>query len=225
MLLELNRINLPAGQRIYLTNVDWQEYEAILNDFGENRHSKITYQNNTLEIMSPLPEHERKKELISDFVKVILEELEIDFLTLGSTTFKNKKMVVGIEADNCFYIKNEALIRNKDRLDLTKDPPPDLAIEIDVTSHTNIEIYSYLGVPEIWILEGGTLNINLLKKGKYEASETSEIFGQLSIKKELPKFLIQAKKIGRNKTIKNLRNWIRDSKDIINQIYKKKDAK
>ena len=50
MLLELKRINLPPGQKIFVTDVNWQEFEDILEDLGEHRHSKIAYNNNTLEI-------------------------------------------------------------------------------------------------------------------------------------------------------------------------------
>ena len=73
--------------------------------------------------MAPLPEHESDKEIISDLLKALLEELDREFLTLGSTTFKNKAMLKSIEPDQCFYIQNEAAVRGKKRLDLTVDPP------------------------------------------------------------------------------------------------------
>ena len=123
MLLELKRITVPPGQRILLHDISWQEFESILEDLGEHRSSRIAYDNGILEIMTPLPEHEVSKSLIGDFVKILLEELDIDFWCLGSTTFKNQAMFKGIEPDDCFYIKNEAAVRGKDRLDLTVDPP------------------------------------------------------------------------------------------------------
>ena len=141
MLLELKRITVPPGQRVLLSDVSWQEFEAILEDLGEHRASRVAYDNGILEIMTPLPEHETNKELVSDLVKALLEELDIEFCSLGSTTFKNQEMLKGIELDNCFYIQNEAAVRGKNRLDLTVDPPPDLALEIDVTSRTHPSIY------------------------------------------------------------------------------------
>lgn len=128
MLLELNRITVPPGQRVLLSNISWQEFETILADLGEHRAARVAYDNGTLEIMTPLSEHESRKELVSDLLKALLEELEIEFCTLGSTTFKNEAMIKGIEPDNCFYIQNEAVVREKDRIDLTIDPPPDLAL-------------------------------------------------------------------------------------------------
>jgi Uma2 family endonuclease len=128
MLLQLKQINVPPGQHVLLTDISWQEFEAILEDLGEKRSSRIAYDRGALEIMTPLAEHEINKEIVSDLIKVLLEELDIEFCSLGSTTFKNELMNIGIEPDNCFYIQNEAAIRGKVRLDLTVDPTPDLAL-------------------------------------------------------------------------------------------------
>src|SRR5689334_4443347 len=106
MLLELKRIHVPPGQRVLLQNVTWTELEAILEELGEHRAARIAYDRGMLEIMAPLPEHEDDKEIISDLVKALLEELDIEFRCLGSTTFKNQFMEKGIEPDQCFYIKN-----------------------------------------------------------------------------------------------------------------------
>src|SRR4028119_1838936 len=109
MLLELKRLEVPPGQKVLLDDVSWQEFEAILEELGEHRASRIAYSRGTLEIRMPLPEHEVNKEIIGDMVKILLEELEIDRECFGSTTFKRKDMLQGIEPDNCFYIQNHAL--------------------------------------------------------------------------------------------------------------------
>jgi Uma2 family endonuclease len=150
MLLSVKRIEVPPGQRVLLRDVTWQEFETILDELGEHRAARIAYDKGVLEIMAPLPEHEDNKEIISDLVKALLEELDIEFRSLGSTTFKKESMAQGIEPDQCFYIKNESKIRGKKRLDLKQDPPPDLALEIDVTSLTHASIYEALKVPELW---------------------------------------------------------------------------
>jgi Uma2 family endonuclease len=167
MLLELKRFTIPPGQRVLLEDVTWDEFEDILTELGEHRSARIAYDHGNLEIMTPLPEHKGDKELVSDLIKALLEELDIEFYPLGSTTFKNKVMYMGIEPDNCFYIQNEAVVRGKKRLDLTVDPPPDLALEIDVTSRTHPNIYAALGTPELWRFEKGKLQINILEGGQY----------------------------------------------------------
>lgn len=210
MLLELNRITVPPGQRVLLSNVSWQEFEAILEDLGEHRASRVAYDNGVLEIMTPLPEHETNKELVSDLVKALLEELDIEFCPLGSTTFKNEEMNKGIEPDNCFYIQNEAAVRGKNQLNLTVDPPPDLALEIDVTSRTHPSIYEALGVPELWRFEKGKLQINVLQEGKYIKGESSPIFPKFSLIEVIPQYLNQCRSVGRNKTMKAFRAWVRE---------------
>ena len=210
MLLSIRRINVPPGQRVLLSDVTWEEFETILDELGEHRAARIAYDTGVLEIMAPLPEHEDDKEIIGDLVKALLEELEIEFRSLGSTTFKNQIMLQGIEPDQCFYIANESKIRGKKRLDLTQDPPPDLALEIDVTSRTHPSIYAALKVPELWQFEKGQLQINLLQNGSYVVSDKSKNFPNLPVAEILPKYLYRSKTEGRNSVIKAFRNWVRE---------------
>lgn len=179
-------------------------------ELGENRASRLSYDNGVLEIVTPLPEHEDDKEIIGDLVKALLEELDLEFRTLGSTTFKNQAMAQGIDPDRCFYIQNEAKIRGKKRLDLNIDPPPDIAIEIDVTSRTHPSTYKALGVPELWRKNGDRLQILILQQGKYIEVAESPTFPNLPIAEVLLEYLEQSKKIGRNKAIKAFRQWLKE---------------
>ena len=208
MLLELKRIHVPPGQRVILENVTWKELETIIEELGEHRSARIAYDRGILEIMSPLPEHEFDKEIISDLVKALLEQLDVEFISLGSTTFKNQFMEQGLEPDQCFYIKNEALIRGKKRLDLTIDPPPDLALEIDITSRTHLNIYQGLKVPEVWRFENGILRINILQDGVYVESKSSLNFPDLPLIEVIPQYLEKSRTIGRNATLKAFRSWV-----------------
>ncbi len=210
MLLELQRFTVPPGHKLLLQNVSWEEFEAILDELGEHRVSRIAYDCKTLEIMTPLPEHEVNKVLVSNLVEALLEELEIEFWCLGSTTFKSQLIGTGIEPDNCFYIENEAKVRGKDRLDLAIDPPPDLVLEIEVTSRTHPNIYKSLGVQELWRFEKGKLQINLLQNGEYVEGEESPHFLGFPLKQVIPDYLKQFKIDGRNTTIKAFRDWVRE---------------
>jgi Uma2 family endonuclease len=210
MLLELKRIHVPPGQRVLLRDVTWQELETILEDLGEHRAARIAYDRGILEIMAPLPEHEDDKEIISDLVKALLEELDIEFRCLGSTTFKNQAMAQGIEPDQCFYIKNESKIRGKKRLDLTVDPPPDLALEIDITSRTHPNIYEALKVPELWRFDKGKLQINVLQDGHYVESQQSLNFSKFKLIETIPQYLEQSTTAGRNATLKAFRLWVKN---------------
>jgi Uma2 family endonuclease len=209
MLLDLKQIDLYPGQKIIIKDIDWLKFEQILTELGETRNARVAYNNHTLEIMTPLPEHESNKEIISDLIKALLEELEIEFYPLGSTTFKNQIMEYGIEPDNCFYIENEAQIRGKTRLDLTQDPPPDLALEIDVTSRTHTEIYQKLGVKELWCFSQGKLKIMVLETAGYQEVKFSPHFPNLPLTEIIPEYLERVKQEGRNKTLKAFRNSVK----------------
>lgn len=210
MQLELNQLIVPPGHQLLMRDVSWQMFEKILDELGEARAARISYSKGMLEIMTPLPEHEDDKVMIGDLVKVLLEELDIEFRSLGSTTFKNKEMLQAVEADDCFYIQNEAAIRGKKRIDLTIDPPPDLAIEIDITSRTKFNNYEALGVPELWRYNGCKLQINVLQDGKYLESETSYNFPSLPIGSVIHQYVEQSKIVGRKAMMKDFRNWVRE---------------
>ncbi|MEB3179289.1 MAG: Uma2 family endonuclease [Nostocaceae cyanobacterium] len=210
MLLELKRIDVPPGQRVLLRDVTWEELETILEELGEHRAARIAYDRGILEIMAPLPEHEFDKEIIGDFLKALLEELDIEFISLGSTTFKNQAMAQGIEPDQCFYIQNEARIRGKNWLDLTIDPPPDLALEIDITSRTHPSIYEALKFAELWRFDKGKLQINILRDGRYVESHSSLNFPGFTLNEIIPQYLAQSRIVGRNATLKAFRRRVRE---------------
>jgi Uma2 family endonuclease len=133
-------------------NVSWQEYVA-LRDGDEYRNTRMTYDRGSLELMSPGRLHERLRIVIGECIKAWCREMHISYQSCGSTTFRREDLERGLEADNCFYIQNLAVVRDREtELDLTIDPPPDLVLEVDVTSSSidKMAIYAELGVPEIW---------------------------------------------------------------------------
>jgi Uma2 family endonuclease len=207
--LQLKQITVPPGGRIVLHDVSWQQFEEILEELGEHRSSRIAYSRGTLEIMTPLPEHEVAKVLIGDLVKILLEELEIDCESFGSTTFKRRDTERGIEPDDSFYIQNHQQMIGKDRIDLTIDPPPDLAIEIDLTSKTQLDGYEALGVPELWRFENRKLRIDVLRNGKYVQSSDSPTFPNWSIIEIITEYVARARSIGRSPALRAFRQWVR----------------
>jgi Uma2 family endonuclease len=207
--LALRQLSVPPGQRVLLHEVSWQEFEAILEELGDRRASRLAYDNGLLEIMMPLPEHEDDKEIIGDLIKALLEELDIEFRSLGSTTFKQKILGQGLEPDQCFYIQNEAVIRGKKRLGLSVDPVPDLALEVDITSRTHPSIYQALEVPELWRFNQGKLQINVLQADRYVEVQESPNFPNLPLTQVIPQFLAQSKITGRNSTIKAFHRWVK----------------
>lgn len=211
MQLSLQQIIVSPGHQLLLKDISWQQLESILEELGEKRAARISYSNGVLEIMAPLPEHEKDKEIIGDLVKILLEELQIDFEALGATTFKNQRMNQAVEADTCFYIQNHQAVIGKNRLDLAVDPPPDLAIEIDITSRTYLDNYRLLGVPELWRYTRDGLQINLLRDGQYVESTISPNFPNIPIIELINRYVQQSQIAGRSKAIREFKLWIEEN--------------
>ncbi|MEA5619888.1 Uma2 family endonuclease [Cronbergia sp. UHCC 0137] len=213
--IKIRQLKIKPGQQLLLEDVSWQQFENILADLGEHRAAKISYSYGLLEIMVPLPEHEKAKEIIGDIVKILLNQKNINYDSLGSITLKNEKMTQGVEPDSCFYIQNQALVIGKNRLDLNIDPPPDLAIEIDLTSRTQLENYQILGVPELWRYGKKGLQINILQSGKYVESDFSPIFPDIPIIELVNQYVQQSRVIGSSQAIQAFSNWLRENKTIV----------
>ena len=210
VMLQLRQLVVQPGQRIRLQDVNWKKFEAILDELGDKRACRIAYSNEFLEIRMPLSEHEVDKELIGDMVKILLEELDIDNECFGSTTFKRQDVAKGIEPDQCFYIRNHAVMLGKRRVDLTIDPPPDLVIEVDVTSKTGLDVYQALGVSELWRFKDGQLKISLLRNGQYQDANSSPHFPNFPIIDGISQFLNRSQTEGRSPTLKAFRQWVRE---------------
>jgi Uma2 family endonuclease len=179
ILKPVSQIELAPGSVVTIPNINWLEFESILEELGEKRSARIAYSKETLEIMVPLPEHEIPRDLISDIVKILLKSAGRRYQPFGSTTFK-REGAAGIEPDACFYILNYQRMIGCRRLQ-PDDPPPDLAIETDVTSKTAIDAYKIIGVPEVWVYDSGRLRIYLLQDGEYVESEISPNFPGIAI--------------------------------------------
>jgi Uma2 family endonuclease len=209
--LDMLTTSTLAEQRTVLHNISWQTFEVLLKETGEDRGSRFAYDCGTLEIMTPLYEHENPKIQFDRFIVALAEELEIEVKSAGSTTLKRKIVNRGIEPDNCYYIQNEPAVRGRQELDLETAPPPDLAIEIDISSSSvdKLGIYSALGVPELWRYNGRVLNFYQLLGGKYVECEFSIAFPLVSVN-DMSRFIEQSKTSGEITLLKSFRAWVRD---------------
>jgi Uma2 family endonuclease len=178
---------LEPGRIFHAESVPWDEYEELLADFGHSSRLRITYDRGRVEIVAPLPIHEKYKSLIHDLVMILGEESGFDVESLGSTTFKLKQKGRGAEPDDSFYIKAAPRIAGKTNIDLEVDPPPDLFIEIDTTSESvrKLTIYAEFGVPEVWRFDGSKISFCSLVGDHYEEVEKSNAFPVLTTDKLL----------------------------------------
>jgi Uma2 family endonuclease len=193
-----------------LHNVSWETYEALLRERG-NDGPRMAYDRGELEIMSPSPKHEKLKKVVARLVEAYSEELAIDIGSTGSTTFRLQLKERGLEPDESYYVQNEARVRGRD-IDLAVDPPPDLAIEIDLRrSHLDkLGIYAALGIPEVWSHDGKRLVVHLLQaSGTFTDGETSAAFPGLPIP-ELVRFLDRIAIDSETKILRAFRSWLRE---------------
>jgi Uma2 family endonuclease len=201
----------PAAQRLVLHDVDWQTYGRLLRIFAERRSVRLTYDRGVLEIMSPLHEHESDASFLGRLAVTLTEELGLPVKAGGSTTFRRRRRRRGLEPDECYWIANEPRVRGKRHIDLRIDPPPDLAIEVDVTrsSLDRLNIYSALGVPEVWRLTDQGLKIHVLARdGRYAECPNSQAF-PLVTPADLSGFLAQRSQRDENAVVQQFRAWVR----------------
>ena len=200
-----------SSQRVILPNISWQTFETILAEMGDNRATRLAYDHGTLEIMTPLMPHEHNNRLLEHLVFALAEELNLNLKSTGSVTCKRPDLLRGVEPDSSFYIQNEPVMRHKQHLDLTQDPPPDLVIEVDYTSASvdRMPIYLALGILEVWRYDEPVMQIYQLREGVYVPCDVSPTFANLPLTTEIPRFLQESLKIGEIPMIRSFRNWLR----------------
>ena len=194
-----------------LMGIRWETYQSLLLDLAENPSKKLTYDQGTLEIITPLPEYEINKGFLGRLVQTTTELLGLEISILGSTTLSRKDLQKGVEPDECYYITNEELVRGKIKFDFNHDPPPDLAINIDITSSSldRLTIYAALGIQEIWRFDGENLFIYCLQYGNYQEQEKSNVLPILS-RSVILNFLIRRGEKGENALLREFREWLQN---------------
>ena len=202
-----------AEQRVILSNISWQTFEQLLKELGDNRASRLAYDEGILEIMTPLGLHENNNRFIDDLIRAIADELDLNLKKFGSLTLKRSKKQKGAEPDSCYYLQNEALVRSKQEIDLDNDPPPDLVLEIDITSGSldKRPIYAAIGVPEFWRYDGNKLQVFVLQQstGDYQQVTQSPTFPWMSLD-VIPRFIRQSLVGGETATLRAFRAWVRE---------------
>jgi Uma2 family endonuclease len=193
--------------RVLLHGVSWATYEALLADM-EDRAIRLTYDQGELEIMAPSDEHERIKTLIGRLVEAMTEVLEIPIRSAGSTTLRRELKRRGLEPDECYYVAHESIMRGRDTMDLDVDPPPDLAIEVNINRSCldRFGIYAAIGIPEIWRLEDGKIQAYALTDAQYTAVDNSPSFPFLPLA-ELSRILRQRNDTDETTWIRSFRRW------------------
>lgn len=203
---------LASDDCVLLSGISWELYEQ-LRDIPDNWGKQMTYDRGRLEIMSPGIGHEHAKKALARMLEAFTEELNIRIRSLGETTWKDPGQKYGLEADECYYIENESRVRDLDEIDPTRDPPPDVAIEVERSRSVirKLPLYAELGIPEVWRFDGRAVHVLLLSaEGKYAESTRSRNVPQLPIA-ELNRFLKERATLDETAWIRSFRAWVRET--------------
>lgn len=173
------KIQLPPGTVVRLPG-SWQDYQALVEQLGDRQIPRIKYRPGEILLMSPLPVHGKQANIIADVVKVLLDYLGRDYEAFTPITMDLPE-VRGIEPDYCFYIDNCGAIIGKDRIAWDVEPPPDLVIEVEVTSYTDLDDYLPYQVPEVWLFKKNNIRIYDLENERYVESSVSRYFPNFNV--------------------------------------------
>lgn len=201
--------HLPANAIVIFHDVSWEEYEHLLDQVGDAGGLRISYQDGTLQVMSPSSEHESYARFFDKLAAITSLRLRINIRSFGSSTMKKQQRRKGLEPDACFYVQSAGLIGNRMQLDFATDPPPDIAVEIDIHhgSISKFPIYAALGIPEIWYFDGQQLTIHQLAQDAYVVAETSRALPLLT-SHVLTEFLTRLREEGEFQTILAFDEWL-----------------
>jgi Uma2 family endonuclease len=199
-----------AEQRIVLRSVGWDGYQSLLELIGDQA-IRLTYDRGDVELTAPQPIHERKKSLPGQYVRILARELHIPIMPMGSATWNRQDLDRGLEADESFYLGDLDRVADPDHIDLTIDPPPDLAVEIEISPSTleRMSIYGALGVPELWRYNGRALKVLIRQEdGSYRVSDRSAILPEIPID-EINRFANLEESRDENINLDQFSAWVR----------------
>ncbi len=201
---------IQSPDRVILKHISWQTYQSLILDFEREPAMRLTYNLGTLEIRMPLAPQETYKKILGRLIETATEELNLEIRSLGSLTCSREDLAKGLEPDQCYYIQNESMVRGVEQINLAKLPPPDLAVEIDITSSSldRFAIYADLQVPEIWRYDGQLLVIYGLTGNEYIMLDRSVALPLLKTA-DILRFLNLSASIGENNLVKQFRQWLR----------------
>jgi Uma2 family endonuclease len=207
----MSTVRIPAKQRFVLDGATWGDYTRWLKVFDERRHVRLTYDRGILEVVTLSHEHERGAYILGLLISLWGAGRGVAIRGGRTTTFRRRDKDRGFEPDNCYWIAHEAQVRGLTRIDLRRDPPPDLAVEIDVThsSVPRMPIYASLGVPEVWRLQNKGLSFNLLQSDEsYAVIAVSKALSPLT-PGDLTPFLTMSRKLDDSTIIQKFTAWVR----------------
>lgn len=202
----------PAEQKVILSGVSWETYQRLLNEQQDHSGARFTYDRGSLQIMVLYARHEHPNRTLALLVEVLAEEWGINVYALGSTTFQREDLLKGFEPDTCFYVAHASAVLGRE-VDLALDPPPDLIIEVDITSPSlpRFPIFAAFGVPEVWRYDGARVTIFRLESQRYVEAEHSTALPPLT-GDVATRFLEESRHTRSTEWLRRVQEWARQQR-------------
>lgn len=207
----MSAVKTPLEQRFVVSCVDWDTYVTFSDRLGE-RNIRVNYDGVNLEFTTTSLEHESAKTLLARLLEELTVEMDIDIVSGGSLTCRRQDLERGFEPDECYWIDHAVQMLGRKDIDLTRDPPPDLLLEVEISRSfvDRLAIAARLGVPEVWRYDGQTLRIMLLgPEWQYAESPHSRALPFLPVA-EFVRFLRHDATLSETKRLRVFRDWVRE---------------
>ncbi len=205
-------VTAPAQQKVILRGVSWETYQRLLAEHQEASGTHFIYDQGNLEIMVTSARHEQPKRTLEVLIDVLAEEFDLDVHRVGSMTFQREDLQKGFEPDSAFYIARALEVEGRE-VDPAVDPPPDLIIEVDVSSPSlpRFPIFAAFGVPEVWRYDGSRVSFHHLESGRYGEAAFSLAFPRLSAELAT-RFLAERQRTRNPEWVRRIREWARQQR-------------
>lgn len=177
------KTELPPGSVVRLP-ASWSDYQTLSQQRGDRAIPRLKYRVGEVLLMSPLPQHGRDAHLIAHIITTLLDQFGREYDAFTPVTMELPE-ASGIEPDYCFYIDHWQAVSGKKRINWQADPPPDLVLEIDVTSFSDINDYLPYQVPEVWLFKADRLWLYHFQNGTYTLQSQSRYFPEMNLQETI----------------------------------------
>jgi len=206
-------VTTPLAERlVILPSVSWETYERLLAEHNPGRGIRFTYDRGVLQIMTLSTKHDKPNRILASLAETVAAETLGDVLSLGSVTIKREDLLRGFEPDSCFYFRNLDRVKDLEELDFTVDPPPDLVIEVDITTNSmnKFPVFAAVGIVEVWRFDGEAIRIHRLEGKEYQEVQASVGLPLLTASK-ITEFLESRKSVNLRDWVRSIQRWLRQS--------------
>jgi Uma2 family endonuclease len=208
-LVSPEKTHLPPGSVVRLP-ATWEEYQTVSQQRGDGSIPRLKYRYGELLLMSPLPQHGKDAHILANVITSLLDHLEREYDAFTPVTMELPEES-GIEPDYCFYINHWEAVLGKKRINWRTDPPPDLVLEIDITSYSEVNDYLPYRVPEVWLFKRERLRVYQFQGNTYTLQTQSRYFPNTDLQSAIDRALQIAYDRNTSTAIRDLRQRLRDS--------------